>query len=155
MRCSGEELPEGYHEAPSGHDCDDEDAERRVDWSVFPDNDGDGVGAGGRETVCAGTVLPEGYSLQDGDCDDEDSERRMRWSVFPDTDRDGVGAGERETVCTGTELPKGYSLRDDDCDALDTAAWQVLAYSHRDADEDGFTVPESGTRCSGARPVLP
>ena len=64
------EAPQGA--VSVGEDCDDGDAEHWLSASLWPDQDGDGFGAGGAVEVCAGAA---GYADQDGDCDDQDAAR--------------------------------------------------------------------------------
>ncbi|HND30192.1 MAG TPA: putative metal-binding motif-containing protein [Myxococcota bacterium] len=98
---------------------------------LYPDQDGDGVGAGVAEQQCVGT---EGYVAAGGDCDDANSAIHPGQTevcgdgvdqncdnqhdddgaelLYPDTDADSHGAGAAQMACPGA----GYSAVDDDCD---------------------------------------
>ncbi len=58
--------------ASVGDDCDDLDASRWEHATLWPDQDGDGFGAGSAVEVCASAA---DFSDQDGDCDDQDDAR--------------------------------------------------------------------------------
>jgi hypothetical protein len=121
---------------------------------AYRDADGDGRFIPQESQICSGDALPFGYSNSPGpfgaDCDDGDQLAFRTWNVFADQDRDGVGSGDRQTLCAGNSTPDGYALVAGDCAEGDPTLWRVLAYSHRDADEDTYTVAEAGTICSGA-----
>ncbi len=118
-------------------DCDDQDATVGGKAKVFPDADGDGVGARPETVGCAGA---KGFARKAGDCDDTDfavspqaaevcdgkdnncdgrvdeGAAPRRW--FLDTDLDGYGSGGRVTSCT---QPAGYADRLGDCAPSDPA----------------------------------
>jgi hypothetical protein len=74
--CTGEALPLPYFASASGNDCDDAD-DTRFYWRVlYPDRDGDGVGAPPRVVPCLGMEMPAGYSIFGFDPDDTDPRRR-------------------------------------------------------------------------------
>ncbi|MFP2957943.1 hypothetical protein ACLEPN_08960 [Myxococcus sp. 1LA] len=71
--CAGTSLPEPYFTQATGNDCDDADA-ARYRWVVlYPDADGDGVGASPRTIPCIGARTPSGFSFQGDDADDSDA----------------------------------------------------------------------------------
>jgi hypothetical protein len=68
--CTGATLPDPYRATAHGNDCDDQDPARWA-WTVlYPDRDGDGVGAPPREVQCLGSAIPPGYSIFGWDTDD-------------------------------------------------------------------------------------
>src|SRR5205823_1265450 len=171
------------------------DAATHRSWAVYRDGDGDGFGVGALTTLCAGDVVPTGYSALEGDCDDgnatvwkslaysfrdADGDRYTvaaagqlctngslpagygnaangadcndgnaavwrNWSVYQDGDGDGVGAGAILAICANDTQPAGYASGGGDCAPEDKTRWQNLAYRHRDADGDSYTVAENGT----------
>jgi len=70
-------------------------------FPIFPDADGDGVGALDPEAepveACIALGIPEGYAPLFGDCDDEDPERSPR---TPEQFSDGI-----DSDCDGAEDP--------------------------------------------------
>ncbi|NMO22014.1 hypothetical protein HPC49_37920 [Pyxidicoccus fallax] len=71
--CAGAELPEPYFAQAKGNDCDDTDASL-FRWAVlYPDADGDGVGAGARTVPCLGRDVPRGFSFKGYDVDDRNA----------------------------------------------------------------------------------
>jgi hypothetical protein len=134
-----------------GDDCDDTSRER---WQRLPyagrDEDLDGHAVAAVGEVCAGTGLPERYTLSaEGDCDDADPRAFVLADVYLDADGDGVGSGLVLSRCTDGAVPAGLSARGDDCEPDDTQRWRHRPYTHRDADGDGWRTPESGTLCVG------
>ncbi len=80
--CAGASLPPPYATTPSGNDCDDADPGRFL-WAVlYPDGDGDGVGADPRQIECTDGQVPPGLSIYGDDVDDGDP------AVFEDDDED-------------------------------------------------------------------
>lgn len=151
FQCLGARLPPDH--SLQGEDCAPED---RTLWQwrgyAHRDADGDGDTVPENGVRCSGAALPPGYALWPNglDCDDHDASVRVSWSVHPDEDGDTVGAGARVTVCAGMTVPAGYSTVDTDCAPTVPSDWQRLTYAHRDADGDGYTVPQSGELCTGA-----
>jgi hypothetical protein len=70
--CSGETLPDLYHAAATGNDCDDADASAYRAIVRYPDRDGDGVGATPRAIFCVAADEPAGHSSFGWDLDDAD-----------------------------------------------------------------------------------
>jgi hypothetical protein len=70
--CAGETLPDPFRTAASGNDCDDEDPALTRFVVLYPDQDGDGVGASPRAILCLGATLPANQSLHGYDPDDAD-----------------------------------------------------------------------------------
>jgi hypothetical protein len=68
--CSGESLPNPYRAMISGNDCNDRDPELFRFVVLYPDGDGDGIGAPPRSVPCLGVALPEGWSTFGYDFDD-------------------------------------------------------------------------------------
>jgi hypothetical protein len=70
--CTDGTLPPPYRPAENGLDCDD--ADPTVDRLVvlYPDQDGDGVGATPRQILCIGATPPQGFALRGYDDDDAD-----------------------------------------------------------------------------------
>jgi hypothetical protein len=84
------------------------------------------------------------------DCAPDDG---LRWRIVPtytDGDRDGRGTGDPLDSCIGTGAPDGRAGVAGDCDDGNGAIFQLLAFTHRDGDGDGYFVAEAGTVCSGA-----
>jgi hypothetical protein len=110
-------------------------------------------------TVDAGVdaVPPDATTDRDGDRIDDELDCApddiARWRIVPtyaDGDRDGRGAGDPVDSCVGAVGPDGRTDVAGDCDDGNGAIYQLLAYSHRDADGDGRFIAEASTVCSGA-----
>lgn len=71
-RCTAGFLSPPYYAAPIGLDCDDADPARTHHQVLYPDADGDGVGASPRQVQCLGPDLPAGLSPRGYDEDDAD-----------------------------------------------------------------------------------
>ncbi|QSQ13011.1 hypothetical protein [Myxococcus landrumensis] len=70
--CAGATLPTPYFTQASGNDCDEADP-ARTRWVVlYPDHDGDGVGAEPRQVSCLGASIPSGWSVYGYDTNDND-----------------------------------------------------------------------------------
>ncbi|AGC48251.1 hypothetical protein MYSTI_06979 [Myxococcus stipitatus DSM 14675] len=70
--CAGTTLLAPYFTKASGNDCDETDP-ARTRWVVlYPDHDGDGVGAEPRQVTCLGTTIPSGWSVYGYDTNDND-----------------------------------------------------------------------------------
>jgi hypothetical protein len=67
---AGEALPDPYRAAANGNDCDDADPARWRWLVLYPDKDGDGIGAPPRQITCSGATIPAGLSLAGWDEDD-------------------------------------------------------------------------------------
>ncbi len=72
--CVGETLPPPFAGTSRGPDCDDADATAYRWTSLYPDRDGDGVGACPRSAAwaCVGAALPAGFAGVGCDVDDGD-----------------------------------------------------------------------------------
>jgi hypothetical protein len=138
---------------PAGIDCGDANAAVHTWVSVFPDTDGDGVGAGTWETsFCTDGSAPAGYSLQGTDCAPEDPAAwRSVEPQFADRDGDGVTIAEQASLCAGATLPEPYRevANGNDCDDSDPALarWVVL---YPDRDGDGVGTRPRTISCIGA-----
>ncbi|HET9598336.1 MAG TPA: hypothetical protein VFP65_22300 [Anaeromyxobacteraceae bacterium] len=117
----------------------------------FVDADGDGHGAGPPVVLCVepGAGLPRGYAATADDCDDRSPTGWRLQPFYADADHDGVAEDPAILLCAEAP-PPGYSATAGDCAPGDPTRWQLLPYAFRDRDADGFTVPETGTVCSGA-----
>ncbi|HWN71254.1 MAG TPA: hypothetical protein VNM90_26635 [Haliangium sp.] len=154
-QCIGAGVPDGMAETDGDCAPGDPGAWQVVAYESF-DGDGDGHGAHAPGQVCAGYSLPDGYTdaVLEPDCDDADIGHWVGILGFLDEDRDGVGAGELVELCTNGWYEPGQADTDSDCAPADPTAWEVLTYSHRDADGDGVTVPSYGSVCAaGSLPL--
>lgn len=152
--CAGVALPGGYRsdDPRTEVDCAPEDRTRWAMLTFFPDEDGDGAGAGTAMPLCAGDAVPDGYSRGDADCAPTD---RGAWQVltYSHRDADGDGATVPATggVCTGVTLPPGYftAANGHDCAPDDASMWRTV---HLFADTDGDRVGAgaSTAACIGA-----
>jgi hypothetical protein len=70
--CTGGALPPPYLAVESGLDCDDTDPAVDRLAVLYPDQDGDGVGATPRQTLCIGATTPQGFAPGGYDDDDAD-----------------------------------------------------------------------------------
>lgn len=70
--CTEGTLPPPYRAAENGLDCDDGDPAADHLAVVYPDQDGDGVGATPRQVRCIGAMLPPGFARGGYDEDDDD-----------------------------------------------------------------------------------
>lgn len=70
--CTAGTLPPPYKAARNGLDCDDADPAVHRIAIVYPDVDGDGVGATPRQIRCIGTAPPPGFATTGYDEDDGD-----------------------------------------------------------------------------------
>jgi len=128
-------------------DCAPENPEKfRAASYEYRDADNDGYKVALAGTICSDKDLPEGYSLTPGsfDCDDTDPTKGQ--SYYRDTDGDGYGAGE--SSCTNDGI--GWAINNSDCDDTNASLHQLLSYTFRDADNDGYTDFATGKVCSGA-----
>jgi hypothetical protein len=80
--CTDGTLPPPYKAAASGNDCDDTDPALTHNAVLYPDQDGDGIGAPPRQILCLGNVSPAG--LSHGGYDDDDGDP----AVIEDDDED-------------------------------------------------------------------
>ncbi|WNG61867.1 hypothetical protein F0U59_49530 [Archangium gephyra] len=148
-RCIGNAPPAGYSETEQ--DCAPTDPTRhRLMTYFYRDADGDGASVFGEGQVCAGSMLPDGYSTSVGsgfDCDDTRADLWLGIGLYRDVDGDGVGSGPMELRCLGGTTEPGYALSSGDCAPEDRTRWTQARYSWRDADGDGAWVAESGELC--------
>jgi hypothetical protein len=137
---------------PDTSDCAPFDASA---WQMLPysyrDADGDGATVPAQGFICAGATLPAGYSstASGDDCNDADPTVSVLAPFYTDTDGDGFGAGAPVSLCA-IAPPFGYAATGDDCAPTDAKAWQLLSYTDRDADGDGYTRAATGQVCAGA-----
>lgn len=68
----GTTLPPPYRDAQHGLDCDDADPAADHLALLYPDQDGDGVGATPRQILCIGAPPPPGFAPGGYDDDDGD-----------------------------------------------------------------------------------
>lgn len=71
-RCTAGSLTPPYYAAPAGNDCDDTDPTLTHFSVLYPDRDGDGVGAPPRQVPCLGATTPPGFAPGGYDEDDGD-----------------------------------------------------------------------------------
>ncbi len=150
--CAGSALPLGYSELPGESDCDDTNPNlwQMLEYS-YRDADGDGYYIAQGNIVCSGYSLPDGYSTSTWnppDCDDYDPSVHAGTPSYFDKDGDGVGDGDVTYLCSPQT---GFVTKSGDCAPDDATRQQMLSYSYRDADGDGWTVSQSGQVCSGAQ----
>lgn len=142
------EMPEGY--AADGTDCDDTDDSKWQSAELYIDADGDGYNTG-LETVCFGTEMPVGYSVETAgdDCDDSDDSKWQSGEFYSDMDGDSYDNG-LEVVCYGESIPTGYSPQTSgaDCDDTNGLIWQSGSL-FVDQDADGYDAG-SAVVCFGA-----
>ncbi len=115
------------------------------------DADGDGATVPEVGQACSGGFgLAPGYYAQpqDPDCDDTQADRSTLLAGFLDQDADGFGAGPQLELCLPSLAPD-YATNGTDCDDQDALAWLQVDFTHRDADRDGYTIPEVGSVCIG------
>ncbi len=150
--CNDGVLPPGY--VATDGDCATGDPARWINRSYsFRDADGDGAAVVETGMVCSGAALPPGYletapAGRPLDCDDANPDVAIAITIFADGDRDGIGAGPSQVACTNGSPPPGFSTTGTDCDDLDAAVWVSLLFVAVDFDEDGFTTPSMGMRCT-------
>jgi len=70
--CTDGTLPPPFEDVANGNDCNDTDPMLTHVEVLYPDQDGDGVGATPRQVLCIGAALPAG--LTRGGYDDDDSD---------------------------------------------------------------------------------
>jgi hypothetical protein len=70
--CTGGTLPPPFEAAEHGLDCDDADPTADHLALLYPDQDGDGVGATPRQILCIGATPPQGFAPGGYDEDDGD-----------------------------------------------------------------------------------
>jgi hypothetical protein len=70
--CTDGTLPPPYEAAQNGLDCDDADPTVDRLAVLYPDQDGDGVGATPRQILCIGAAPPQGFVRGGYDDDDGD-----------------------------------------------------------------------------------
>jgi hypothetical protein len=70
--CTAGTLPPPFRASPSGHDCNDGDPTVTHFAVLYPDQDGDGVGAPPRQVLCLGAAIPAG--LVPGGYDEDDTD---------------------------------------------------------------------------------
>lgn len=151
--CTGGALPPGY--ATSAGDCAPADGARWQELAYsFVDLDRDGYSVAELGLICSGTWLPTGYrttpSDLGNDCDDAAVALHTLRLGYLDADADGYGAAATgQFVCSGDTLPAGWIADGTDCAPTDPLRWRPYAYTFRDADGDGATVPETGSLCVG------
>jgi hypothetical protein len=151
-------LPAGYSASRPAvtTDCDDTNATASVSWTVFPDTDNDGVGAGSSVTLCAGLTRPAGYAATGGDCAPDDGSRWQNLTYqYRDADGDTFTVASSGSLCTsGGGLPAGYTntAKGNDCDDTSADVYQGLQ-GYPDEDGDGVGAGTAATFCtSGALP---
>ncbi len=127
------------------HDCDGDPANGFLARSVWPDQDGDGFGAGVEQTICDEGKVPDGFVsvVVEEDCDDNDASSHPGAAeecdeidhdcdgvALPatgevpyrvDGDGDGFGAGDIVLMCE-TDAPAGYAPASVDVDCDDEQA---------------------------------
>lgn len=135
-------------------DCDDSNAAVYSTVTAYPDDDGDGIGAGVARSFCTGGGVPVGYTVAGADCAPGDP-AKWRTVVDPPVDRDADGytAHEGAVLCVGAVLPEPYLAADRgvDCDDSDGAVYRWLTlYGDRDGDGVGARPRSAAWTCIGA-----
>ena len=126
--------------------CDniDNDCDGRIDeelqYSVYIDEDGDGIGSGRLQFYTCTT--PVGYSRRGDDCAPNDPTRYYYDNFYVDNDGDGYTVGPRLLICYGSQALTGYSStsRGEDCNDQDAALPKIF---YADVDGDGYTTGET------------
>jgi hypothetical protein len=72
QRCTDGTLPPPFVATANGNDCNDADPTLTHFAVLYPDNDGDGVGASPRQVLCLGATVPAGLVTGGYDEDDND-----------------------------------------------------------------------------------
>jgi hypothetical protein len=72
--CHGASVEKPFHLSARGNDCDDSKVGLTRFMALYPDDDGDGVGAYPYEVLCIGEEIPEGFSRYGDDANDRDPE---------------------------------------------------------------------------------
>jgi hypothetical protein len=137
--CVGPRLPSGYTTVPKGDDCDDLAPNVYQLVSLYPDTDGDGVGAGTSSGMCIGATPPAGHASNGTDCaPDERSRWRTLGYAYRDADLDTFTVSETGTVCSGDALPPGYTntARGGDCNDSNRELHTTRS-GYPDTDKDG------------------
>jgi hypothetical protein len=137
--CVGPRLPSGYTTVPKGDDCDDLAPNAYQLVSLYPDADGDGVGAGTSAGMCIGATPPAGHASIGTDCaPDERSRWRTLGYAYRDADLDTFTVSETGTVCSGNALPSGYTntARGGDCNDSNPEL-HTTRPGYPDTDKDG------------------
>jgi ELWxxDGT repeat protein len=113
---------------------------------------GSGSGTSNPGSTPADTDM-DGVTDDQDVCPGENDALQVTRYKLTDADSDNYADGSlsakvcpSNTVYTLTLAQVVYS----DCDSTDSTKWQTLAYSHRDADNDGHSTPSSGSICTGA-----
>ncbi len=83
-------------------DCNDADATKYQNLTVYTDADGDTYGTGASSSVCSGAGASAGYTIVNGtDCNDANANIYQNVSVGTDVDQDGYSTAAAGTVCVG------------------------------------------------------
>lgn len=136
-------------------DCAPLDAGRSRSTLAYLDEDQDGVAtAGDAVEVCAGALLPSGYTELPGeDCDDDNASIWRHEPAFLDGDGDGYTRSEVATsVCIGEQYETPYvsTSLGVDCDDQRADRW-ALRLGYLDIDGDGWSSQsEAVSLCTGA-----
>lgn len=131
-------------------DCADDDASRYQLLPGYADADGDGVGDGSEQRVCAGATLPLGWAATGGDCAPHLASQWRLQPLFVDADRDGATVGDLKSHCIGSATPAGLTAQQgtEDCDDANPDAWRP-ASAYADGDRDGIGAGELQALCVG------
>jgi hypothetical protein len=115
---------------------------------------GGGASGGGGPPLTASDADGDGV-VDTADCAPSNAEQ-WRNLAFASRDEDGDGfrVNAEGILCSGHSLPstrfvEKVPTESIDCSDSDHSVWSLLEYGARDADQDGYSVVEEGSVCSG------
>jgi ELWxxDGT repeat protein len=95
----------------------------------------------------------DGVADEQDVCPGEDDALQVTRYKLTDADSDGYADGSLSAKVCPSNTDYTLTLAQvvyNDCDSSNAAKWQMLAYSYRDADNDGHSIASSGSLCTGA-----
>lgn len=113
---------------------------------------GSGSGSSSPGSTTADTDS-DGVADEQDVCPGEDDALQVTRYRLTDADSDGYADGSLSAKVCPSNTAYTLTLAQvvyNDCDSANAAKWQMLAYSHRDADNDGHSIASSGSLCTGA-----
>jgi ELWxxDGT repeat protein len=126
------------------------------DSSGNTDTGSGGAGSGSGNTNPGSSVTDtdgDGVADDQDVCTGENDALQVTRYKLTDADGDGYADGSLSAKVCPSNTVYTLSLAQvvyNDCDSADASKWQMLAYSHRDADNDGHSISSSGSLCTGA-----